>query len=585
MTNHWAIIVGINQYQSLQPLSFAQRDAQSLQTCLVTEAGFMPERCILLTESSPTVWDHPTYPNREHLNTWIDLLKQDLVQPGDWLWVFFSGYGVCWQGQDYLLPIDADPTMLEHSAIALRSLFERLQSLPTDRVLVLLDISRSQAILSGERVGIQTAELAKEFGIATILSAQPDQFSQDAPDLGQGLFTAALLESLRFHKASPLESLEQYLSNRIPELSEHHYRPLQHPFISFNSPTQLQQATLPTAESAAEWNGSTDDVLVGDAYEAEPVVSPSLAEDPWHLPEPEFAPIGTSRTAMSGENPFEGEALTNLTGSSGGDRPATPANSIHDAPVEEEEEEEDRPDPFFWQRFMWGIGVVASVLLFGVLIRNWSAIFGGQQTAQQANSTSPVASKATEGQPRLAPAKSSDPAKPAPATGLTATKPAQPKSPAGEPGSAPKAPVAQEPAKPTAKAPAQEPVKEPVKAAAKPVKESSPPANAAPQPDAAIPPGDRLAAARALIKPSLASEASRAIALARQISSNDPQYAEAQKDIDRWSQDIFTIAKQRAAQRDYRQAIAAAQLVPSDRPQLYTEAQKAIAEWKKRRYF
>jgi hypothetical protein len=561
MTNHWAIIVGINQYQSLQPLSFAQRDAQALQTCLVTEAGFMPERCILLTETAPTVWDHPTYPNREHINTWLDLLKQDLVQPGDWLWVFFSGYGVCWKGQDYLLPIDADPTALDRSAIPLRSLYERLKGLPTDRLLVLLDINRSQAIISGERVGIQTAELAREYGIATILSAQPDQFTQEAPDLGQGLFTAALLESLRFHKASPLESLEQYLSNRLPELSEHHYRPIQHPLISLGDPAQLQQATLPPVASTAEWNGSADDVLVGDAYATAPVETPPLDEDPWRLPEPAFAPIGATLGADV-ENPFVGSALTNLTGS---DRPTPPPL------VDSEEEVDDLPDPFFWQRFIWGIGVVASVLLFGVLIRNWSAIFGGQPTAPSPDQ----AGFKVPGTPLPAPVKSPAAAKPA-ATGLTAAKPtaAAPQSPAAKAPAkavpapaAPKAPVAATPVKPV-KAPPKEPVKEPAKpAAAKP---------------AAVAPGDRLATARALIKPSLASEANRAIALARQIPANDPQYAEAQREIDRWSQDILTIAQQRAAQKDYKHAIGAAQLVPEDRPQLHAEAQKAIAEWKKK---
>jgi Caspase domain len=593
MSNHWAIIVGINQYQSLQPLSFAQRDAQALQTCLVTEAGFMPERCILLTESSPPVWDHSTYPNREHLNYWIDRLKQDLVQPGDWLWVFFSGYGVCWKGEDYLVPIDADPTALDRTAITLRSVFERLKQLPTDRILMLLDINRSQAIISGERIGGQTATLAKEFGIATILAAQPDQFSQEAPDLGQGLFTAALLESLRFRQASPLENLEQYLSNRIPELSEHHYRPVQHPLISLATTAQLQQATLPPLDSTTEWHGNADDVLVGDAY-AEGFVEPTAPpQDPWHVPEPDLAPVGTPHTAIQADNPFGNQPLTNLTSSS--DRPSTPP-----PPTPAGNNDDDMPDPFFWQRFLWGIGVVASVLLFGVLIRQWSNIFGGQPTAQQPNSGQLGELKAPDGNLAIPPnpVNPPDQAKPpAAATGLN-VPPAQPKAPdAGAkppaaketaPAPAAKAPAAKESVKPAAKAPAKEPAKEPAKPAAKePAKEpaAKEPAKAAtkPAPQPAVAPGDRLAAARALIKPSLASEANRAIALARQIPPNDPQYTEAQREIDRWSQDILNIANQRAAQKNYKQAIAAAQLVPDDRPQLHAVAQKAIAEWKQKR--
>ena len=49
MVNHWAIAVGINHYQFLQPLKFAQQDAQALCECLVSEAGFLPNRCILFT--------------------------------------------------------------------------------------------------------------------------------------------------------------------------------------------------------------------------------------------------------------------------------------------------------------------------------------------------------------------------------------------------------------------------------------------------------------------------------------------------------------------------------------------------------
>ncbi|MBE9009871.1 peptidase C14, partial [Pseudanabaenaceae cyanobacterium LEGE 13415] len=89
--------------------------------------------------------------------------------------------------------------------------------------------------------------------------------------------------------------------------------------------------------------------------------------------------------------------------------------------------------------------------------------------------------------------------------------------------------------------------------------------------------------ARSLIKPTLASDASKAIDRAREIPPSDPLYAQAQQDIDRWSKNILDIARQRAAQRQFQQAIAAAQLVPKDRPDVYAEAQKAIQQWRRSR--
>jgi hypothetical protein len=59
---------------------------------------------------------------------------------------------------------------------------------------------------------------------------------------------------------------------------------------------------------------------------------------------------------------------------------------------------------------------------------------------------------------------------------------------------------------------------------------------------------------------------------------DQPFYAEAQQDIDRWSQLIFDLALGRAEQRDYEGAIVAAQLFPKDRANS-KEVEKWIANW------
>jgi len=149
---HWAISIGINQYEFLQPLSYAQHDAQAIQRFLIEAGGVPAEQCLLLTETSPPQWGKSTYPDRETIQSWLDLLIQRYVQPGDVLWCFFSGYGVCQQGQDYLMPIEGNSTAIAATAIPLEAIFRSLRQVAEATVLVLLDINRNESS-SHETVG------------------------------------------------------------------------------------------------------------------------------------------------------------------------------------------------------------------------------------------------------------------------------------------------------------------------------------------------------------------------------------------------------------------------------------------------
>ena len=89
MKHHACIAIGINQYQFLQPLSYAQEDAEALHGYLVGEAGFSPEISLSLTDSSPTIWGNSTYPSRENILKLIDSLCLEHLQQGDSVWCFF----------------------------------------------------------------------------------------------------------------------------------------------------------------------------------------------------------------------------------------------------------------------------------------------------------------------------------------------------------------------------------------------------------------------------------------------------------------------------------------------------------------
>lgn len=250
----WAISIGINQYQSFQPLSYAQHDAQAMQQFLVDEVGVPAEQCVLLTETSPPLWDRSTYPDRDTIQNWLDFITQKCVQPGDVLWFFFSGYGMCQQGQDYLIPIAGNPTAVQATTLPLEAVFRSLRRVSDATVLVLLDMNRNESSFSYETVGNHTAHLASITGIPTILSCQPGQFSRETSALGHGFFTAALLESLRSYQGITVAALDHMLSTRLPTLSEHYWRPIQQP-VTVCPAEKRQQLLLPMVPQAAHSAG------------------------------------------------------------------------------------------------------------------------------------------------------------------------------------------------------------------------------------------------------------------------------------------------------------------------------------------
>ncbi len=553
MVNHWAIAIGINHYQFLQPLKFAQQDAQALCECLVSEAGFLPNRCILFTDSSPSVTGRSTYPSRGNLEGWLDYFGRELIQPGDLVWVFFSGYGVCWKGEDYLLPIEADPVDIASMGVPVRSLFDSLKALPTQEILVLMDINHSQAAFSGEKVGVHIAELARETRISTVLASKPEQFSHEASELGHGLFTAALLEGLRAHQCSTLANLEEFLKSRLPELCEHNDRPAQDPVIALASLDQLNlvitpvnwtEAELWTSPGEASPSEANPFMLEGSLFDSDddalkssqPIHYDVLESNSFEVPDDDARrssqpnPYELSSDYSQPVAPFiEFEPL--LPNESNSDVPVDDTDHPSVAPVPQIPKpvstpgvdplrETDAEDQMFWERLLFGGGAILLLLLGGVFVRNWST-FWGQKAA-------------TNSQPIVPPSEVVRTPKPSLAIVPNSTKP-----PINKP--TPTAPIA------------------------------------APKDSQTI-----LNEARGLIKPVSASEASKAIERASQIPATDPLYAQAQVDIDRWSRNILEIAKTRAADRSYKQAIAAAQLVPKGRPQVSAEAQKAIADWQKR---
>ena len=314
------------------------------------------------------VYQGAAFPTREVI---LQRLQQtcDRAAADDTVWFFFSGYGMHWQGQDYLLPIDGDPAHVDQTAVSLRAIVELLQYCPARQRLLILDMSRSQSALPHQRLGVATMELAKQLEIPLILSCRPNQFSQETLAVRHGLFTAALLEGLRFHGCLTLSQLAAYLNDRLPELCYHHFRPEQN--IVSVIPTQYQFLMLVPPQSVNHLPPSEASVGV-DAQEDSYKVSPSVVSG-WADRGPKQVGLPPDVLPASAEiTPGDPVPLQRPI------EPPSPAPEVAAAfdaePAQDDQGEADRA--IGWQRWLL---VGAGMLLLGVLLRNQAAFLGNRQ--------------------------------------------------------------------------------------------------------------------------------------------------------------------------------------------------------------
>ncbi|MBW4423851.1 MAG: caspase family protein [Nostoc desertorum CM1-VF14] len=520
MANYWAITIGINQYQLFQPLSCAQADAEAVEDFLVTEAGFLPKHCLIMTDTSPPIGDRSTYPTKENILLLLEDLAATSWQPEDYLWLFFSGYGVNYQGKDYLMPVEGNPELVQETGIELRSLMQSLQ-LAELNVLLLLDINRAFGTQADAPVGEETIELAQELQLATILSCQPEQFSHESSELGHGFFTAALLEALRSGNGSNLADLESYLSLLMPKLCHHHWRPVQNPATIIPSRTQV---ILP--ELAIESDFQSEAVIYPEESFAIARAAPPLDDYPRTSAErgrwgEAIVNSSQHKVEKSKAQPLVQESATSLSqpmaetslGANPRGRfiPNSSKGYVSRLPS-------NQPSIPFWKQFiLWGGGsLLVAGLIAVVFLRN-------QETfrIKQISSTSP---NATASDRQVIDNLPSD---------LTPEVRFKNQSSAQ------------------------------ITSSSESEKRNQ-----------AV-----LDLAKMSLKQTQASDLSMAIATARKIKPGEPLYEQAQENIKIWSRMILDLAEGRAKQRQYASAIAAARLITKDEAP-YAKAQAAINLWR-----
>ncbi len=603
MANYWAITIGINQYRHLQPLMHAQDDARFTYQFFTKEAGISSDNCVLLSDLTTSVGQQVVYPDKAAIAQWLQTITQQ-VEADDVLWFFFSGYGAqakSTQGVlvDYLMPIDGDPGQIETTGIALADLINTLADLPTDKALLILDINRSQGALSGQTIGAQVIDLAEKRQLATLLSCQPEQYSHETLGVRHGLFTAALLEALQ-QNCKTMGAVSDYVSQRLPELCEHHWRPIQNP-VSLIPNRQILAEVVPEVRKAAVLTTATESTAESTTEAATEAttensakglaIAPPLVEktDGTEGTE-ETNDIKAAETAASMpvleppvlEPPAVKPPYTEENTSTGSYREGlkpvrSPNNDLHDE------------SHSISGAKLRNYGLLAlGVLVLGVLLKQpftqtaWSNLTNRTERVAATDEPAATATELTESDAEV-PSEPEATAAEASASDAEEESSAAAESSAEEQAQA-KALIAQANSAVEKRqysealiALQQVPRSQRDVTFSTTLTKARAGAAEAKRTNASV-----LTEARTSIQPTQASQFTEAIAKARLIQPGEPYYDTARKDIEGWSQIILDISEGRATSGDLAGAIAAAQVMPYDSTEFYQKAQDRIAFWQQR---
>ncbi|MEG4489243.1 GUN4 domain-containing protein [Microcoleus sp. D2_18a_B4] len=222
MGRNLAISIGINNYEFLTDLKYAKRDAELMRE-FFRGANF--EQVFFLSDDwRPDTNGKWSRASIAHLRDIVmTKFEEPFMSNGDNFWFFFSGHGRRHDESDYLMACDSNPRDIEHTGIRIDFLTERLRRCGADNVILILDACRDLGSKSGEGIGNQTTQIAREKGVVTFFSCSPNQLSYEIDALKQGAFTRAVLDGLGPQgQCATVEQLDRYLSDRVPELILEH---------------------------------------------------------------------------------------------------------------------------------------------------------------------------------------------------------------------------------------------------------------------------------------------------------------------------------------------------------------------------
>lgn len=212
----FALVIGIEDYQSVPKADYGARDAKTVRKHLEA-LGFPPRNIVSLTGPEAT-----GSKLRSYLEEWLPLN----VKETSTLLVYYSGHGApdIKTGDAYLVPWDGDPKFLKSTALPLTKLYSDLSKTKAKRVIVALDACFSGAggrsvLAKGARPLVaRIADIAPTDGsLIVFAAASGDEITGSLDEQGHGMFTYYLLKGLEADPKASAKSLFQYVMPRVQD--------------------------------------------------------------------------------------------------------------------------------------------------------------------------------------------------------------------------------------------------------------------------------------------------------------------------------------------------------------------------------
>jgi peptidoglycan/xylan/chitin deacetylase (PgdA/CDA1 family)/tetratricopeptide (TPR) repeat protein len=194
----WAAIIGIDNYQNWQKLQYAVHDAGAVKDLLIQKYNFKADHILTLFDAQAT---------RQNILSLLGdkLADPNTVQHEDRVFVFYAGHGATRKlasGRElgYIIPVDADLTHFEGSAISMTNFQDISEAIPAKHLFFVMDSCYSGLGLTrgGGTPASQNFlnEISRRIAREMFTAGGADQQVADNGPNGHSVFTWTLMQGL-----------------------------------------------------------------------------------------------------------------------------------------------------------------------------------------------------------------------------------------------------------------------------------------------------------------------------------------------------------------------------------------------------
>ena len=225
-----AIIVGVDEYDHLSNLNYAEADAKALAS-LFKAQGYMVE----------TILGFEAYGNRliNRIREYNKLLGSADEEPQGSLVFTFSGHGFNNEQENFLATPNTNIDNLEETAIRMSEVTKTLKELNVRKRILFIDACRNNPDAANRSVGEERGTFidddSESEGLAIMYSTAKGSLSWEDPSLGMGVFTHYVVEGLGGAASGEgslvnFDSLHKYVVRHVKRHVFEKFRKVQTPY-------------------------------------------------------------------------------------------------------------------------------------------------------------------------------------------------------------------------------------------------------------------------------------------------------------------------------------------------------------------